>query len=219
MKRIKALLLTCLIGISTTMAQVPYIDVLTAPALALYGNSLNKKQKEQLDQMNKLQERQAWVATQMSLANDIQDKVYKGLREVSGTLSNGLQVKNIYANLERTVTYLDQLKETAKDDPEFIIFANKAIKQAVDNSTQIYANIADLLTSSETNLATAGDRRKLLYAIEQEVRAMNIYILSVKMTIDRAKRRGFWYSINPFQEYVNADAQIFENIMMKGGLL
>lgn len=219
MKRFKIILILCLFGLSTAMAQTPYIDVLTAPALALYGNSLSKKQKEQLDQMNKLQERQGWVATQMTVANQIQEKVYKGLKEVSGTLSNGLQVKSIYSNLERTVTYLDQLKDTAKDNPEYVIFANRAISQVVNHSTEIYANIADLLTSSETNLATAGDRRRLLYEIEQDVRAMNVYVLSVKMSIDRAKRKGFWRSINPFQEYVNTDAQIFEDIVNKGGRL
>ena len=63
-------------------AQTPYIDVLTAPAMALYATQIKNEQEKTVDEMNKLQQAQAFVSTQMVLANDIQNKVYKGLKEV-----------------------------------------------------------------------------------------------------------------------------------------
>ena len=41
----------------------------------------------------------------MVAANDIQNKILKGLKEVSGTLQNGIQVKEIYSELNKCYTY------------------------------------------------------------------------------------------------------------------
>ncbi|WHE33919.1 hypothetical protein [Bergeyella cardium] len=81
-------------------AQNTYVDVATTAALKLYSDNLKDKQNETIEQQNKLQKAQAWVASQMVVANNIQDKILKGLSEVSGTLTNGLQVKGIYEDLK-----------------------------------------------------------------------------------------------------------------------
>ena len=73
-------------------AQNTYVDVVTTAALKLYSDNLKDKQNETIAQQNKLQKAQAWVGTQMVVVNNIQEKILKGLSEVSGTLQNGLQV-------------------------------------------------------------------------------------------------------------------------------
>jgi hypothetical protein len=45
-----------------------------------------------------LKDAQTWVGTQMVAANDIQNKILKGLKEVSGTLQNGIQVQRFIRN-------------------------------------------------------------------------------------------------------------------------
>jgi hypothetical protein len=57
--------------------------------------SLKKRQKK---------DAQTWVGTQMVAANDIQNKILKGLKEVSGTLQNGIQVQ-IYSELNKCYNY------------------------------------------------------------------------------------------------------------------
>lgn len=200
-------------------AQTPYIDVLTAPALALYSNQIENEQEKTIDEMNNLQQAQAWVASQMTVANDIQNRVYKGLREVNGTIKNGLQVKRIYTNLENTVTNLNKLKSEVADHPEYSVFASSASKLLVNKSTDIYTDVADLLTTGDLNLATSGDRRRLLYNIEQNTRLLNIYMLHMRLTIRRAKRKGWWQAVNPFQTYVNTDKALFEQIFSNAGHL
>jgi len=203
----------------TAKAQTPYIDVLTAPALALYSNQIENEQQKTIDEMNNLQQAQAWIGSQMTVANDIQNRVLRGLREVNGTLKNGLQVQRIYTNLNNTVSNMNKLKSEVADAPQYSVFAANASKLVVTKSTDIYTDVADLLTAGELNLATSGDRRKLLYNIEQNTRLLNIYLINMRLSIRRAKRKGWWTSINPFQTYVNTDKQLFEQIFKNAGKL
>lgn len=200
-------------------AQTPYVDVLTAPALAIYSSNIKKEQENTVDKMDKLANMQGWVATQMTYANNIQDKLYKGLKEVNGTVRNGLQIKRIYDNLSRSVTNMDAIRREVRDAPEYSIFATKSINVVVNKVTDIYSDAADIINESETNLATAGDRRRLLGSIELNTRLLNVYLMNVKLTIQRAKRKGFWKSLNPFQTYVNTDKALFNQIMRNAGYL
>lgn len=200
-------------------AQTPYIDVLTAPAMALYASQIKNEQEKTVDEMNKLQQAQAFVSSQMVLANDLQNKVYKGLKEVNGTLKNGIQVQNIYNNLNKIITNVNGIYDEIQDAPEYSVFAYKSVQLVTNKATDIYTDVADLLTSGELNLATSGDRRRLLFNIENNTRLMNVYLINVRWSIKRAKRKGFWKSINPFQTYVNTDRQIFQQILNNTGTL
>ena len=59
----------------------------------------------------------------------------------------------------------------------------------------------------------------LLFNIENNTRLMNVYLINVRWAIKRAKKKGFWKSINPFQTYVNTDKAIFEQILNNAGTL
>lgn len=218
MKKFKFLLVMCFLSYFA-QAQTPYIDVLTAPALTAYANQIESQQDRTINEMNNLQQAQSWVATQMTVANDIQNRVYTGLREVNGTIRNGLQVQRIYKNLESTITNMDRLREEVADAPEYSMFATRASQTVVNKSTDIYTDVADLLTTGDLNLATSGDRRRLLYNIEQNTRMLNVYLINMRLSIKRAKRKGWWQSINPFQTYVNTDKQLFDQILNNAGRL
>ena len=82
-------------------AQNTYIDPTVTAAMILYSENLKAKQNEVIDETSKLKDAQAWVGTQMVVANEIQNKILKGLKEVSGTLQNGIQVKEIYSELNK----------------------------------------------------------------------------------------------------------------------
>ena len=202
-----------LISSSLATAQTPYVDVLTAPALAVYSNNIKAEQKNTVDKMKHLTELQSWTAAQMVLVNNTQNKIYKGLKEVNGSVQNGLQIKRIFINLGKTVGYMDDVYEEVSSNPEYSVFATKSVNVVVNKVTDIYADVADIIGSDETNLAFAGDRRRLLHNIEHNVKLLNIYLINVKLSIRRAKRKGFWKSINPLQNYINTDKQIFDSIL------
>lgn len=208
------MLLTCLM-----QSQIPYMDILTAPAMAAYANQIKNEQEKTVTEMKKLQQAQAFVSAQMVVANDIQNNVYKGLREVNGTLKNGIQIQNIYNNLNKIITNVNSIYTEVQDAPEYSVFAYNSVQLVTNKATDIYTDVADLLTTGELNLATSGDRRRLLYNIENNTRLLNVYLINVRWTIKRAKKKGFWKSINPFQTYVNTDKALFQQILNNAGTL
>ena len=194
-------------------AQNTYIDVTTTLALKLYSDNLENQQEKTIEQQTKLQQAQTWVSTQMAVANNIQNKVLKGLNEVSGTLKNGVQVVSIYNELDRCLQYSNDILELTSDKPQFAVFGVKATQKAYEQVIKLSTDVTDLLKPGELNLATAGDRYKLLFSVSQNVTMLKIWLLATKLNIERAIRLGWFQSINPFQGYINTDMSIVENIM------
>ena len=194
-------------------AQNTYIDVTTSLALNMYANNLKSEQNKTIEQQTKLQQAQAWVSTQMVVANDIQNKVLKGLREVSGTLSNGIQMKNILTSLQNSYKYTGDILNIVSAHPQYSIFGVKSSEKVYLTAADIVTEYSDILAGGDLNLATAGDRSKLLTQTLQKVMMLEMWILDVKLRLERAIRIGFWKSANPFQGYVDTDKSIVDNIM------
>lgn len=49
--------------------------------MILYSENLKAKQNEVIDETSKLKDAQMWVGTQMVAANDIQNRILKGLKK------------------------------------------------------------------------------------------------------------------------------------------
>ncbi len=195
------------------LAQNTYIDVTTTLALKLYSDNLENQQEKTVAEQTKLQQAQSWVGAQMVVANNIQNKIFRGLNEVSGTLKNGVQVVGIYNELDRCLQYSSDILTLTKDKPQFAIFGIKASEKAYEQVIKLTTDVTDLLKPGELNLATAGDRYKLLFSVSQNVIMLKIWLLATKLNIERAIRLGWFQSINPFQGYINTDRSIVENIM------
>ena len=99
MKKIILLSITLVFGFYKS--QIPYLDILTAPAMILYGSNLKSGQQKTIDEMKNIQNKQTWLTSQLVLVNDVQNKVYKGLSQVNSIVSNGLQPVRIYKELEQ----------------------------------------------------------------------------------------------------------------------
>mgnify|MGYP000961482328 FL=1 len=202
-----------LFAASFAFAQNTYIDVTTTLALKLYSDNLENQQEKTIEQQTKLQQAQTWVSTQMAVANNIQNKVLKGLNEVSGTLKNGVQVVSIYNELDRCLQYSNDILTLTGDKPQYSVFGVKATQKAYEQVIKLSTDVTDLLKPGELNLATAGDRYKLLFSVSQNVTMLKIWLLATKLNIERAIRLGWFQSINPFQGYINTDMSIVQNIM------
>ena len=194
-------------------AQNTYIDPTVTAAMILYSENLKAKQNEVIEETSKLKQAQTWVGTQMAAANEIQNKILKGLSEVSGTLQNGIQVKEIYNELNKCYKYSSDVVELASKHPQYAIFGIKASQKTYEQGIKIVTDVSDILSSGELNLATAGDRYKLLHNISENVKNLKLWLLAIKLRLEKANRLGFWNSINPFAGYINTDKAIVENIM------
>lgn len=198
-------------------AQSLYIDPTTTAALMLYSSQLRKEQRKTQEEVKGLKKVQATVGVAMAEVGRVQDKVYKGLSEVSETLKNAHQVKEIYHNLTVSAQYIQEIKNIAIKHPQYSVFAVKGVKVANERITTAGLDIVNILKDGELNLMTAGDRYKLLFKIEHETRMIRVYLLGILMPMQRAEQIGFWKAINPFQGYIDTDKSIIENILSKNG--
>lgn len=205
--------ITLLCSMNSVYAQRVYIDPTTTAALAIYANQIENAQEETIEEQTRLQQAQMWVGAKMAAVENIQKKVYRGLSEVSGTLTNGVQVMRIYENLERCSLYAGQISDFAAEHPEFTVFAVKTTQQAYQNILVYSNDITSILTAGDTNLATAGDRYLLLEEVNDAVSKIKISLLQILMKMEAAERVGFLNALNPFQEYINTDKDIVENIL------
>lgn len=214
----KLLTFVFLCAIFFNKAQTTYIDIMTAPAMIVYANSLENGQNATKKEMGFIKEKQAWLASQMVVANNIQDKVYKGLTEVNALVSNGLQAKRIYEQLAQMPGNLQAVYQEASDKPEFAIFGVKAGQLVYNKSLEYYTEISQLLTGGNLNMMTSGDRMLLLESLEQKTTMLNFYLINMKYAMMRAKAKGWWRAINPFQDYISTDKAIFDSILQQSSI-
>jgi len=193
-----------------------YVDPVTAGAVNGYSSQLKSGQNKVIDKQDKLQKAQLFIAAEMERINTIQGKIYKGLSEVSGTLSNGLQVNRIlFTEIPECYDYIKEIKRLALRHPQYSVFASKAASRAYEEAAAIAAEVSSIIAEGEDKLATAGDRWIVLSSIEHKIQMFKLWLLAIKMSFESIEEAGFWRSVNPFQGYINTDKDIIQNIMDK----
>lgn len=146
----------------------------------------------------------------------IEEAVQKSLTTVDEILKNSLQVKNIGETIK---IIIDNSKKTllyVKEVPELIPFAETSITNAKRRGLNLVKEIYDfILKSDEKNLMNYAQRELFLQKIQQELYIINGLICDIAQTIYYVKLNGFWKSLNPFQDYVNTDLRILNEIIAK----
>ena len=193
-------------------AQV-YVDPGTTAALYSYAKDLENGQEKIEKEQNKLQKAQAFIAIQLAAANEIQNKIYKGLSEVSGTLQNGMQLKRIREELKECLEYYREVNTMIQRHPQFAPFAHKAMKGAYEQALQLGTEIISVTTGGKDQLATAGDRYMLLSRIESRIVGLKLWFLTMQISMQNVERMGIIRALNPFQTYIDTDKDIIQNIL------
>lgn len=194
-------------------SQSLYIDPVTTAAIFTYGSQLKSGQDKTNEEVSKLKQAQAFVSSQMVYANNIQDKILKGLREVSQTVSNGIRIKDIYEDISDSYKAINKIQQIVAQHPQYAVFGAKAAQRTYEQALKTEADAQRIITASDTNLMYAGDRSLLLNDISRNIKVLKVWLIQVKLDLQRAVRLGFWKSINPFQGYINTDMNIVKNIM------
>lgn len=216
MKKLIMFLFLSVLGLYKS--QSTYVDILTAPAMLLYGANLKSSQEKTIEEMDNIQQKQTWLTSQMVLVNDVQNRVYKGLTEVNSVVSNGLQLVRIYQELEQMPGNLEGVYQETTNQPEFAIFGVKAGELVYNKTIEYYTEISELLSTGKVNLMNSGDRLILLESLEMKTRMLNFFLINVKYSIMRAKAKGWWRAINPFQDYMETDKALFDQIIRQSSM-
>jgi len=193
--------------------QATYIDPTTTAALFVYSDALKSEQSKLLQEQKGLKSAQLLVAAQLSVVGEIQNTLLLGLSEVSGTLQNGIQVKTLLQDLVDCKTHAQAISQFVITYPQYAVFGAKASAQTYESVLQMSSDLTALLSSGNLNLASAGDRYRLLFTVSQKVQSLKIWLLTISMNLERAKRLGFLRAVSPFSTYVSTDRSIVQSIL------
>lgn len=202
-----------LVLVLPSFAQQVYIDVLTAPAMVVYAEAIKGQQQKTNDNLSAIERGQLLVMSQLKTANDLQDKVLKGLTEVSGTVRNAMTIREIYRTTEDIIAEASEAIRIAADNPAYAVFATESANEFKRRASVMSAEVSRILTSGETNMMDAGERQKLLNYLHTELRLIYACAFGVKHSIYWARQRGFWRSLNPFAAWVNQDVGIMRDVI------
>jgi len=204
---------------SVLIAQTPYVDVLTAPAMIGMGSALSSQQNKTNNNLSAIQRTQVLIEGQLFAANNLQQKIVDGLTQVSAALYDAYLVKDIYSNCEMIVSFSTEITRFAAQNPQFSIFAANSVKQFRNRSVQLSADVTKILTGGTANMMNAGQRRELLRSLNTKTSLLASDAFYILHEMQSAKMAGFWKSINPFKSYIEQDARLMRQIIAQANAL
>ncbi|TKC08018.1 hypothetical protein FA048_12710 [Pedobacter polaris] len=194
--------------------QTLYIDPTTSAAMAAHAGVINKQMGKTNDNLTLLQRGQLAVTGQLAIVNDMQDKIYKGLSEVSSVINNLISIKEI-ANIGIDIVGdVEKTVDIAKSNPALLLFAEQGAREFKVRATNLAIEVQSfVLKGGKNNLMDSGERSKLLNHIASEMRILRGTAYGMHRAMYWAKMRGIWASLNPWAEWQNMDVRIANDVL------
>lgn len=213
----KTIILLCVLALTIvfrTNAQTVYVDLLVAPAMAVYAETLKGGQNKSKNNLSDIRNGQLLVQGQLQVANNLHNKVLKGLKEVSGAVNNAIVIKRIYETSADIVSEIQETVQLAAQHPQYAIFASRGAANFRNRAIKLSSEVTSIITGGEANLMDSGERQRLLQNVLRELQLIWATTYGMSGSIRAAIQAGFLKSINPFSRWVNQDAMIMRNILI-----
>ncbi len=203
MGKLYLILLFLLLGYHL-QAQI-YVDPAVAAATAAHAAVINGQLNTTNNNLTLIQRGQLAVTGQLVIVNDLQDKIYKGLSEVSAVMRNLLAVKDIAVNRALGI---------AGTNPVLLLFAEQGAREFKTRATALATEVsAFIMHGGKGNLMDSGERAKLLNRIVTELTILRGVAYGMYRTMYWAKQRGILNSLNPYAGFINIDKRIADDIV------
>lgn len=212
--------LFCLLLVFICLSTSLYCQTTIAidPALTAATITANTAEKNKMRDIEKVKENinQAQIATTAVLAeiDKVQQKLYKGLTQVSTAVSNLYQIKYCYNATQNVLKYEGKMLQEAKKNPIALAFAYKNQKYLYERALQAYTQIAGfILQNGDKAMMDSGTRTQLIYNILTELQALEAYAIASYYKVKRVVQVGIIQSLNPFQYYIDLDKRAIQDIL------
>ena len=189
---------------SSLLAHITANHVTREASLANF-NSIFKKQKEFYEESNK---KIVQVVT-------IHEKIYQNLYNINSLFSQSKQIKYIKDYVFSIIGNLKKMNKLAVENPQYSFWLKKETDQVYSKVLSIIEERKAFLTEDRKRLMDSADRDALLDRIYMKLRLLNVSILNVINMIEFNKSRAYIYSIPVFNNFVEHDKQLVEEIMQK----
>lgn len=218
MKHFQVLLLLFLS--SSVFGQAVYVDVAVSGATAAHSAVINAQLKATNERLTLIERGQLAVTGNLTIVNTMQNKIYRGLSEVSSILTNLSNVKEIARIATAISGDLNDVMHLAGENPALILFAERNAILFQQRATSLALEVSSfVLKGGETNLMDAGERSKLINQILTEMVILRSYTYGMYRSMYFAQMKGFVKALNPFQGYINVDIQLAQDIARKAKTL
>jgi hypothetical protein len=206
MKSLNILVFLTLSG--SAFGQTVYVDPAVAGATAAHAAVINSQLNATNERLTLIERGQLAITGNLTIVNTMQDKIYKGLSEVSSVLTNLSNVQEIARIATGISSDLSQVMDLAGENPALLLFAERNATLFQQRATSLALEVSSfVLKGGENNLMDAGERSKLINQILTE------------MVILRSYSYGMYRALNPFQGYINVDIQLAQDIARKAKTL
>ena len=201
-------------------AQTLYVDPVTASAIAGHASVINRQLDKNNEHLSLIAKGQLAVSGQLVIVNDLQDRIFRGLSEVSAVMNNLVSVKEIAAIGMDIVRDVEKSLAMARSNPLLLLFAEQGAREFRVRALKLSAEVgAFVLKGGRDNLLDAGERSKLLNHIALEMRIIRGTAYGMHRAMYWAKMKGVFASVNPWAGWVNMDAQIANSVITEAKYL
>ncbi len=151
--------------------------------------------------------------TQLLLAREL---VYKSLTEVNEAVKDGLQVKRLAVLLADIVDEAIRIEKLVAEDPDLLLFAQKATKGVRLQAVDLYHEVNTFLLKGGVGaLMNYNTRDELLRSVTIRLQLLRGSLFGLYRSLYWTKLRGSWKTLNPFSHWVNQDRLIIHQILYK----
>lgn len=191
-----------------------YIDPAVAAATGVHAGVINGQLNTTNNNLTLIQRGQLAVTGQLVIVNDLQDKIYKGLSEVSAVVRNLLAIKDISEISTDIVRDVNKAMDLAGSNPVLLLFAEEGAREFKSRATALAAEVTSFVTrGGGQNLMDSGERAKLLNRIVTEMTILRGVAYGMYRSMYWAKQRGILNSLNPYAGFINIDKRIADDII------
>ncbi|OOG19643.1 hypothetical protein BWD42_06950 [Sphingobacterium sp. CZ-UAM] len=146
----------------------------------------------------------------------VQDIIHRSLSEVNAALRSGLALRQIAQISTEIILECEQMLQVAKESPHLLLFAEEVAGLMKNRGVDLIAEVSDFILKEGQNVLMDYEKRDaLLRKIVLELKVMRALTYSMHRSMDRAKMVGVLKSLNPYQNFINRDVRLVDDIIYK----
>lgn len=150
----------------------------------------------------------------------VQHLILSSLREVDQGLKSAIAVRQIGSLVAEITSESNGMIAMARSDPHLLLFAEDVASQVKNRGIGLFSEVSSFVLKEGENVLMDFEKRDaLLKKIALELRVIRALIFSMKKSMYWAKMNGVFHSLNPYQDFINQDLRLTNDILFKSKLI
>ncbi|WP_345947680.1 hypothetical protein ABDD95_12555 [Mucilaginibacter sp. PAMB04274] len=200
--------------IRPVLAQELVVDPVVSGAIAINSATINGQLNTTNNRLDLIQKGQLAVSGQLVLVNNLQNRIYHGLSQLSAVINNLSTIKEIAECGMDIVKDVESSVQLARSNPALLLFAERGARDFQQRANMLAAEVsAFVLKSGSDNLMDSGERGKLLNHIATHMRILRGIAYGMNHAMYWAKINGIFRSLNPWATWQNQDVRIAGEVL------